>query len=296
MELHQLRYFCAVAEHENITKAADALHISQPALSRSIKRLEEEMGVELFDRIGRSIVLNDKGKVFLVAAQSAIKSVDTVGQTLERYVREQSSTLNLRTPVYLGDDENIISSFMKKYPDIYVRRAITPTPFIESEVPDLSFFASFERHTESNHVLVGKENIVLAVALDHPLAKASTVRLADLRYEKFVTVLPCKVRNVIDGMFAEVGIEPHYVVEDQNCFSVSRLVARGMGIALLPEITWLTSYDRENVKILTLSDVHRMRNMYLKWPEGVRVSRAALLFKDHLIEHYRSLGAYPEEE
>lgn len=290
MELYQLQYFCSVARHGNITKAAEELHVSQPALSRSIKKLEEEVGVDLFNRVGRHIELNDKGEVFLSAAESALKSVDSVSQTLDRYVREKNSTLNVRNPCFFGDDEGVIAGFLKTHPNIYVRCASEPTPFFENEIPDLTFFASFSRHDEPNCVALGQENIVLSVPKEHPLAEAHSVKLADLRYEKFVTVLPCALRNVMDGMFAEAGFVPHFVLEDQHCRSINRLVAHGLGIALAPEITWFSATDRDLVTTVPLSDVKRTRTLYLRWSEGVHLSPAAVAFKEYLIEYYRTLN------
>lgn len=291
MELYQLRYFCSVAKHENITKAAEELHVSQPALSRSIRRLEEELGVGLFDRVGRHIELNDRGRVFLRAAEGAIKSVDSVGQTLDRYVREQSSTLNVRNPCYFGDDAAVLGAFARRYPGIYLRCASEPTPFLDVERPDLTFFASFARHEEPNCCALGQEDLVVSVPLDHPLADEHSVRLADLRYEKFVTVLPSAVRSVIDGMFAEAGFEPHVVLEDQHCWMVNQYVAQGLGIAIAPAVTWFSAIDRERVRSVPISDVKRRRTLYLKWPEGITLSPAAESFKEYLGEYYRGLDA-----
>lgn len=289
MELYQLRYFCSVAKYENITKAADELHVSQPALSRSVKRLEEELGVALFDRVGRHIELNDRGRVFLRAAEGAIKSVDSVGQTLDRYVREQSSTLNVRNPCYFGDDEGVLGTFARRYPGICLRCASEPTPFFDTEMPDLTFFASFARHDEPNCCALGQEDIVVSVPFEHPLADERSVRLDDLRYEKFVTVLPSAVRNVLDGMFVEAGFEPHIVLEDQHCWMVNKFVAQGLGIALAPAVTWFSAEDRTRVRAVPISDVHRRRTLYLKWPEGISLSPAAELFRDYLIDYYKRL-------
>lgn len=289
MEVYQLEYFCSVARHGNITKAAEELHVSQPALSRAIKKLEEELGVELFNRIGRHIELNDRGEVFLSAAETAIRSVESVGQTLDRYVREKSSTLNVRNPCFFGDDEGVLAGFIKEHPDIYVRCASEPTSFFEGEVPDLTFFASFTSHDEPNCIALGSEDIILSVPKNHPLAEARSVKLADLRYEKFVTVLPCTLRNVMDGMFSEAGFDPHFVIEDQHCRSINRLVYQGLGIALAPEVTWFSAADRDLVRQIPITDVKRSRTLYLRWTEGVHLSPAALVFKEYLVNYYDNL-------
>lgn len=289
MDLYQLRYFQAVAKYQNITQASEELHVSQPALSRSIKKLETELGVDLFDRIGRRVVLNDNGKVFHKAVSHALDSVDSVGHVLERYVREKNQTLNLRAPVFFGEDPGMLAKFKKLHPEITVRFASEATPYLDSEVPDLTFFASFTNHVEANCMALGKEEIVLSVPKDHMLAKAKTVKLSQLADEEFVTVLPSAIRDVMDGMFVEAGIEPRIVFEDQHCFFINRLVAEGVGIALAPEATWFSSADRRSVSTVRLSDVKRSRTLYLKWPAESELSSAALAFRDYIIEYYADL-------
>lgn len=291
MELYQLHYFQAVAEHENVSRAADALHVSQPALSRSIKKLEEELGVELFDREGRRVTLNESGAVFLGAVRNALEAVDAAGQVLGRYLRERNSVLNVRGPVNFGDDEGVITGFLERHPEVYIRFAANPTSYFDAETPDLTFFASFVNHTEPNYLKLCSEDIVVAVRPDHPLADAVSVRLADLRNEKFVFALPSDIRRVMDGMFVQAGFEPQVVLEDQHCQSLSRYVMRGLGIALMPSITWVTAEARRELVFLPISDMKRTRYLYLKWPEGTDRSPAARLFCEYLQEYYRDLLA-----
>lgn len=289
MEIYQLRYFRSAAHCGNVTKAAEELNVSQPALSRAIKKLEEELGVELFSRVGRHIELNDNGAVFLSSVENALHSLDSVNHTLDRYVREKSSTLNLRFPCFFGDDEKVLADFLKLHPDVYLRCASESTTYFDSDIPDLTFFASFNRHDEPNYLKIGEEEIVLSVPRSHPLAKVESVRLFDLRYKKFVTVLPCALRAVFDGMFAEAGFEPHFVLENQHARSINRLVAHGLGIALVPSITWFSAYDRDIVHVVSIEDVKRKRSLYLKWPKGIRLSPAATAFKEYLVKYYQDL-------
>ncbi len=296
MELYQLRYFKAVADCQNITEASRRLHVSQPSLSRSIKHLETEMGVELFDRVGRRIVLNDKGEVFLGAVVRALDSVDSVGHTLDRYVREKKQTLNVRAPVPFGDDLRVIGGFRALHPEIVVRYGADPTPYLDSEIPDLTFLSSFTEHNEPNYLKLGTEELVLSVPRDHPLASLREVRLADLADEQFVSVLPCAIRVVIDAMFMEAGFEPRMSIEDQHCWSVNRYVAKGFGVAIAPSITWFSDEDRAALRQVPFSDVRRERSLYLKWSANVPLPPAAELFRDYLVECFNELYARIEKD
>lgn len=291
MELHQLRYFRSVARCENVSKAAEELHVSQPALSRSIKKLEDELGVNLFDREARRVSLNESGEVFLAAVENALNAVDSVGQVLDRHMRDRSSVLNLRGPVNFGDDVGVIAGFKAQHPDIYVRFASEPTPYFNTGVPDLTFFATFGHHEESNYLKLCSEDIVLAVSPEHPLANASSVNLADLADESFVFALPSDIRKVMDGMFVEAGFEPKVVLEDQHCQYLSTYIKQGLGIALMPAITWVTAEARRDLRFIPIADMRRTRHLYLKSPHGVPCSRAGRLFSDYLSAYYRDLVA-----
>ena len=289
MELYQLRYFQAVARCQNISSASKELHVSQPSLSRSIKRLEDELGVELFDRVGRRIVLNDKGAVLLDSVCKALESVDSVEETLFRYIRNKSRTLNVLCPVPFGDTDEVLMGFMRENPDVFVRFCAEPTPYFAGESPDLTFFASFTRHVEPNYRVLGEEEFVLTVPKGHALAKKKEVRLADLSDESFVMVLPSAVRAVIDGMFVEAGFEPHVVIEDQECRRINSYVANGFGVSICPSITWFSRSDLDQVSTVRIADVKRKRTLYLKRRESNLPSAAAEAFSDYLARYFSSL-------
>ena len=95
MELLQLQYFVVTAKEQNMTRAAELLHIAQPALSQSVKRLEEEMGVRLFDRIGKRIRLNDAGRELLRTAEPMLATLSTMPETLQAIAAEEAQTISL---------------------------------------------------------------------------------------------------------------------------------------------------------------------------------------------------------
>lgn len=296
MELYQLRYFQAVAERQNMSKAAEDLHVSQPALSRSIKKLEDELGVELLDRVGKRVVLNENGAVLLDSVNNVLAAVDSVGSALQRHVRQKNQTLNLRGPVSFGDDEGVIAGFKKLHPEIYVRYAQVHSSYFDAETADLSFFASFLNHREPNYLKLCSEDIVVAVRPDHPLAKAKSVKLASLASEQFVFALPSAIRQVIDGMFVEAGYKPQVVLEDQHSQMLWKYVVHGLGIALVPAITWVPADAREQLKFIPISDIKRTRHLYLKWDADEPLTTAAVLFRDYLANYYENLSADLKEQ
>lgn len=287
MDLYQLKYFSKVAERENISEAAEILHVTQPAVSRAIKNLENELGVDLFDRAGRSISLNENGRIVLDCANSALYSTAQIAKRLRDHLDQRDNTVNFFAPVPLGDDEQVLMDFKQAHPEISMRLGANVTPYIKREIPDLLFFASPMVHDEPNYLKLCEEQVVLAVSKNNPIASQESVRLADLRNEPFIQVLPSAFRELTDGMFLEAGFKPNIVIEDQLCQRVMSSVARGFGVVLAPSITWFSSGDKA-VAAVPLSDVHRKRYLYLKWQEGAVLSDAAIKLRDFLIEHYRA--------
>nr|WP_223435832.1 LysR family transcriptional regulator [Metabacillus dongyingensis] len=120
MDWHQINYFQTVAQVQHITRAADLLSISQPALSRSILKLEDELGVQLFDRKGRNIYLNRYGRMFLNRVEQSIKQIEIGKQEIWDEIHPDNGTISLSFLPSLGINvvPNIISTFQKTYPNV----------------------------------------------------------------------------------------------------------------------------------------------------------------------------------
>lgn len=290
MDIYQLKYFMTIAECGNITEASKRLHISQPSLSRSLRNLEEELGAQLFDRVGRNIVLNDVGEVALHCTAGALESVGRISAEVTKYQREKQHIVTLFAPVPLGNDETILANFKQRHPDIFVRVGVVRVPQLEDKIPDLMFFASPIVHQESNHLMLGQEEIVLVVSKESPMAKLDSMRLADLRDESWIRSLPGELTDITNSMFLQAGFEPQTIMENQSYIQVMNMVGRGVGLALAPAVTWFTDAC-DTVKAIPLSDVHRKRYLYLKWPSNVEPSAAAKDLITYLAEYYKQLLA-----
>lgn len=291
MELQQLKYFCTIAECENLTKAAQKLHVSQPSLSRSLHALEDELGTTLFDRVGRNIVLNNAGRVALNRILAVLDSAESVKREVDEFVHDKNHTVNVYAPVPMGYTDEIITEFKEQYPDIHLRVGSKPSNLLESIQPDITFFASPIVHREPNYLMLGEEDIVLAVSKKNPLANRSSVALSSLSNEHFISVLGSRYSEIVSHMFLEAGFRPNVIIEDQEADRMMGYVARDMGVTLAPAITWFGRWN-DKVAALHLSDVHRKRYLYLKWPENTVMSWATLRFREHVINHYNTLYGF----
>lgn len=287
MELQQLKYFCTIAECENLTKAAQKLHVSQPSLSRSLHALEDELGTPLFDRVGRNIVLNNAGRVALNRILAVLDSADSVQREVDEFIHDRNHTVNVYAPVPMGYTDEIITTFKDQHPDIHLRVGSKSSNLLENIKPDITFFASPIVHREPNYLLLGEEDIVLAVSKKNPLAKRSSVALSSLSNERWIAVLGSRYSEIVSHMFLEAGFRPNIIIEDQEADRMLGYVARDMGVTLAPAITWFGDRN-DTVAALHLNDVHRKRYLYLKWPENTVMSWATLRFREHVVEHFNS--------
>ena len=286
MEIRQLKHFCTIAQCGNLTRAAQKLHMSQPSLSRSLYSLESELGIQLFDRIGRNIALNDAGRFVLTRALNVLDAADTIKRDTEQFIYDENFSLDIYSPVPMGDMEKIIITFKQRYPNVRLRKAAWPSERLKDITPHITFFASPTIHKEANYLTLGEERVIIAVSRNNPLSERKSVRLADLADEQFVSVLSdSPFYKIVSDMFVEAGFEPHVIAEDQDYNQVFSYVANDFGIAIAPEITWFGRWRKE-IASIPISDVHRKRYLHLKWPENTIMNWATLRFRDFVIDYF----------
>lgn len=217
MDLQQLKYLCVIAECQNLTKAARRLHVSQPSLSRYLHSLEDELGTALFDRVGRNIVLNSVGYVAVNDALAVLDSVNSLKDDVSSFMHERNLTVNVYSPVPMGNYGDIIKGFCKDNPNFYLRMGSMGTTYsnrLEQLRPDIPFFASPILHKEPNYLMLGEEDLVVAVSINSAYANCDELALADLVRDPFVSLLPSTLYDMVLHMFLELGTKPNVVVAD----------------------------------------------------------------------------------
>lgn len=260
MELRQIQYFIEVAKREHVTDAALALHVAQSAVSRQIFNLEEELGVPLFIREGRNVKLTPIGKVFLDHMQQAMKVIDDAKRGIEEYLDPDQGTIRIGFPSSLASYmlPTAISSFRERHPQVkfqlkqgsyrylidgvvngeFDMALIGPVPKQEKKVMGTTLFT---------------DNIVALLPSDHRLAGRKSIKLAELRDDKFV-LFPEEyiLREIIVNACGQLGFQPMVSFEGEDIDAIKGLVAAGLGITLIPEITLVEQLPRSTVKIAHL--------------------------------------------
>jgi DNA-binding transcriptional LysR family regulator len=194
MELRHLRYFVAIGEEQHFGRAAERLHVAQPALSRQMQDLERELGFLLFDRLPRGVRLNAAGKLFLSDARRILQDVNEAKLRAERIAHGKAGTLRIAIATAVswhGLVQDSFREFRRRQPDVELELhhllSVDQVEPIVSGRLDAGFAASVTPwHKDLAHWEFAQDRMVLAVPKDHPLTKRKTIRLRDLRTMPFV--------------------------------------------------------------------------------------------------------------
>ncbi len=287
MELRQLTYFIAVAQKLNFTRAAEDLPVSQPGLSQQIRVLENELGVPLFDRVGKRVALTPAGEVLLPHAYHILAAVETARNEVRELSQLGRGTASLGAPPTVSTHllPGRLTRFRRRYPglEVTLREAGTASLLrhVEEAQLDLAIVVSDDLPPVMECAPVLEEAYVLAVGLMHPLGQQSSVRLADLSGEAFI-LFPegYKLREVTLTSCQRAGFEPKVALDGGAMQSALEFVAAGLGVALVPE---LALEGAKNIRRVSISDQELRRRLGLVWRRDHYLSAAARALKDFLL-------------
>jgi DNA-binding transcriptional LysR family regulator len=275
MELRHLRYFVAVAEEEHYGRAAGRLRVAQPALSRQIQDLEEEIGFKLFDRLSRGVKISAAGKVFLEDARRILHEVNEATARARRVASGQSGTLRMGLAEAVSWHGIVPESFRRfrdLHPDaelqLHPSSSAAQIEAVRSGQLDAGFvftIANLER--ELAQLPVAVLNLVLAAPKGHTLAKAKKLRLCDLNDAAFIWFPRRESPLYYDRLMQECfrgGLKtPQIVQEAINEATILSLVSCGLGVAFVSSATrWRCP---EGVALLPVADLNLPLPFSLIW-------------------------------
>jgi DNA-binding transcriptional LysR family regulator len=246
MELRHLRYFVSVAEALSFTKAAENLRLAQPALTRQIKDLEAEIGVQLFDRSRKRISLTPEGKSFLLDARRLLSECAKSVLAVQRLSQGETGQINIGyvASVYHGMLPATLGAFRKACPRTALNLFdMTPAEqyhAIDGHKIDLGFvcFRARSNGSDLQSACVGQDIMMVAVAEVNPLAEKAKIDLKDLEPMFFVGMSEKTYPGFNEWLInacREAGFNPRILQEADREPAVISFVAAGLGVALLPE-------------------------------------------------------------
>ena len=290
MNLYQLRYFAALAETKHFGKAAERLCITQPSLSHAIAQLETELGVVLFERKNRSSALTKEGLQFLSYVEKALEILDN-GIASMKHIAHGEGCIELGFLRTLGLSliPEVASAFLQEQKDkniqfkFYTDVTHPLLQGLKDEKYDMVFCTKLESEKNIEFIPVSKQDLVLIVPRNHPLAKRYTVDLTEtLPYPQIYFADKSGLRIVIDSLFEKIGQRPKIAYEIQEDQVIAGLVAQGFGIAVVP---YMEELLRLNVKIIQISYPYWERNFYMATLKDRYLPPVVQKFKQFVITH-----------
>ncbi len=286
IELRHLRYFLAIAEIGNFSRAAEHLNISQPGLSTQIKQLERELGTPLFDRVGRKIRMTESGELLLNYARKILLDLREAKQAigeLEGLVRGNVSIGVVQTiNAYLIP--HISSIYLAAYPGVSLKVLELSATEIEKGVEqgNLALGISFiPAQIESIEVeKLFSEKLVVAVSRKNKLAKRKIISIESLRDMPFITFPPSFfTRQLTDQLFEKAGLEPRIVFETNTLAGILTAVAHSDRVTILPTLA-LRLKEARDLCTLKIQNVEATRTLGFLWRRGFSKRKPALAFAE----------------
>lgn len=290
MEWQRLEYFQTLANVQHMTRAAEILSISQPALSRSIASLEEEVGLPLFDRQGRSIVLNRYGIMFLGRVNRIMNEMRDGLDDIQQLIDPEQGEITLGFLHTLGTSTvpTIIRAFHEQYPHVTFQfqqnHTHTLLKQLKSGELDLCLLASIDYEKPIDWIELWRDELFVIVPINHPLANRQSIKLKEIVDESFISMKKgYALRNTTDNIFSEASLLPNITFEGDEVATVAGFVSAGLGFSILPDggelnpnkITKLRIEDMTCERVIGMA---RVENRYL--------SPAAKNFQQFILDYF----------
>lgn len=286
MQNYPLYYFKAIAETENITQAAELLSISAPALSNSLRRLEDDLGVQLFDRVGRNLVLNQYGKAYLPYARKILDLHEQGTQRMRQMKKEKENCITVADTTYVYASY-LISQFLDAYPDTTLHRSY----FAPEQCGNLDLVRSVDYIIGSTNgvhrpdlcyeKLRSGSTVSAVVNRLHPFATRKTVAIHELLTQTIIAY-PADMpgRKMVDTLFSNFDSIPDIVYEGNSPHAMVPALERNLGVFLQPTHTaqfYLQFYP--NCVAIPVTGCSYQSDTSLFWDPNRKLSISAKKFR-----------------
>ena len=290
MEIHQLRYFVAVAEEGNFSHAAEREHVSQPSLSQQIQKLEAELNQQLFDRLPRSVVLTEAGRCLLEYARQILTGIADARRCVAAFEHEVVGRLSVGAvpsiAVYVLP--RLIGRFQSAYPKVTFELFEDTTDKLAQRLEDGTLdvvLASSGDHTPTlTHHSLGKEPLLMLLPEKHRLARRKSIKWSELGSEKFLLLhevhsLSIQVRQLL----AANRLNPEIVLQGAQLVTIARMVAAGLGVTVIPQMMAETEFIKGCIAVPFARPVPTRELFLLRNPLRAE-SKAAAAFREEAVQ------------
>lgn len=298
MTFEQLKSFLAIVKYNHFTLASQELYISQSSISKHIKSLEKELGVELFNRQHRNIRLTDAGEEFYKFAKKTMADYENILYEMKKHTCEESSSISigvLDTMVEYGI-ASLIADFQKQYPfiqvDLIERSNHKIIEYLNNSTINLGFINSnYEHRGNLNLRKLINDDLVLVTSKQHIFSSKSSIDIFDTSKEKYICVNgDYYLHNVFLNTWGNLNYFPNTLYIDSQTKTLLALVSENIGITLLP-FKVASSYKKDidnNIHICNLQNTFSA-NIFLAQLKSKKLNKNETLFRDFAINWFNKV-------
>jgi len=298
LTLRQLRVFDSVAHHLSFSRAAEALHLTQPAVSMQIKQLEEAVGLPLFEQLGKKIYLTVAGKEFLHYCRNILDQLTEAENVLAEMKGVDRGKLTMgvaTTASYFATQ--LLAEFCKRYPKVSVSLNVTNRETLLQQLAqnqlDMAIMGKPPEGLDLDMTSFMENPLVIIAAVNHPLAHTSDIPLSRLQQETFlVREQGSGTRIAMERFFTEQAIKLTTGTEMSTNEAIKQAVQAGMGLGILSLHTVSLELEANRLVVLDVQSFPIMRDWYVVHRKGKRLTATAQMFKEFLLKE----GAQIAEE
>jgi LysR family transcriptional regulator, hydrogen peroxide-inducible genes activator len=288
MELQQLRYFCAIADTGSFTRAARQTHVSQPSLSQQIRKLEDELGARLIDRLGRTVQLTELGRSFLPRARAVLRDLEAARSDVVERKASVSGALSVGViptiaPYFLPP---LLATFSRKFPEVRVTVMEEITPLLLEKLRGGTMDVAIAalplpaRAHDFQLFPLRVEKLFAALPKQHSLAKRRTVSLGELQDDPFVLLRDGHCfRETAFAACKRARLNPKIIFESGQFSSILSMVSAGLGVSIVPA---MAVEKRAGCRYIPLADERAARTIGLVTLNGRSTTRANDAFLNHV--------------
>lgn len=283
MELRQLEYFQMASRLKNITRAAQRLKVSQPNITVAIKKLEAELGVQLFDRSQKQLTLTPEGDVFLKRIELALRNIEDAILEVNDYKQLQKGTIKIGIPPMMGAYlfPKVFSGFRQLHPNLevllYEEGSLSIREKLENDELDFGIIIVPDLTPNLNVLKMSRNQLMVCVSQKSPLARKAKITAKDIAASDLIMFKEgAYLREVVQNKLSALKISPRTVLESSQIITIKGLIAHGVGIAFLLDFICENSSDIKSIPFYKPIFV----DIGLAWKKDRYVSNAAQAFID----------------
>jgi DNA-binding transcriptional LysR family regulator len=290
--LRQLHIFEAVARHLSYTRAAEELHLTQPAVFAQVKQLEESVGLPLLDRLGKQLFLTDAGREVLVTSRETVQTIERLEMRLADMEGLKKGKLRIAivtTAKYLIP--RLLGEFCTRYPGIEASLTVTNREKLLARLAanedDLVVLGTPPEHLDVVATPIADNPLVVVARQDHPLVGKRKIKLQRIAEEPFILrEAGSGTRLTIERHFAQEGLVPRIRMELGSNEAIKQAIAGGLGLSILSSHTLTLESGQGPLQTLDVAGFPLMRQWYIAYPAGKHLSAVAEAFLAHLLGHH----------